>query len=155
MTDCSVRRIDDMEVMVFGRFKRARAELGVESFGMQVIDLPANASGHQAHHHREDGQEEVYVVLRGNGEIEIEGTRHAIDPETMVRVSPSATRKLWPGSDGMRVLVLGGTPGHAYQAPEVTCLGAPDPGREISAAMTRPASGTHRFDDVHGATSRR
>ena len=137
MTDCSLRRIDDMEAIVFGRFKRARAELGVESFGMQVIDLPPNAAGHPAHHHREDGQEEVYVVLRGNGDIEIDGIRNAIDGDTMVRVGPSATRKLWPGSDGMRILVLGGIPGHVYQAPEVTCLGAPDPGAEICAEMTR------------------
>jgi hypothetical protein len=137
MTDCSLRRIDDMEAVAFGGLKRARAELGVESFGMQVIDLPANAAGHPAHHHREDRQEEVYVVLRGGGEIEIDGVRHAIDSDTMVRVGPSVTRKLWPGSDGMRVLVVGGIPGHVYQAPAATCLGAPDPGREISAEMTR------------------
>jgi len=139
MTDCSIRRIDEMEAIGFGSFKRARAELGVRSFGMQVIELPPNSAGHPAHHHREDGQEEVYVVLRGSGEIDVDGTQHPIDPDTMVRVGPSATRKLLAGPDGMRALVVGGTPGHAYEAPDVTCLGAPDPRQNISAEMTRGA----------------
>ncbi len=128
MSDYSVRQIDDMEAVIFGAFKRARAELGVESFGMQVIDMPPNATGYPEHDHATDGQEEVYVILRGGGEIEIDGERAAIDPETFVRVGPHPRRKLWAGPDGMRVLALGGVPGHAYEAPEVSRLGAPDPG---------------------------
>ena len=128
MSDYSVRQIDDMEGVVFGAFKRARAELGVTSFGMQVIDMPANATQHPEHDHLSDGQEEVFVVLRGAGEIEIDGERQAIDPDTMVRVGPEPKRKLWAGPDGMRVLALGGVPGRAYEAPEVSKLGAPDPG---------------------------
>ena len=57
----------------FGSFKRARAALGVESFGMQVVDVPPNSAHHPWHHQDLDGQEEVEVVLRGDGEIEIEG----------------------------------------------------------------------------------
>jgi lactoylglutathione lyase len=144
--DYSIRRIDEMEAVVAGSFKRARAALGVESFGMQVIDLPANSSHHHRHDHRDDGQEEVYVVLRGGGEIEVDDERHQIDPDTMVRVGPLTSRKLWPGPHGMRVLILGGVRRRSYRPPEVTELGAPDPGREISAAMTggprsKPAGG--------------
>jgi hypothetical protein len=128
MQDFTLTPIDSMEAVIFGSFKRARAALGVESFGMQVLDLPPNASQYPEHDHAESGQEEVFVVLRGAGEIEIDGKRHAIDPETMVRVGPEPKRKLWPGGEGMRVLALGGRPGHAYEAPAVTKLGAPDPG---------------------------
>jgi quercetin dioxygenase-like cupin family protein len=128
MQDFTLTPIDSMEAVVFGSFKRARAELGVESFGMQVLDLPPNASQYPEHDHAESGQEEVFVVLRGSGEIEIDGQRHAIDPETMVRVGPNPKRKIWPGEEGMRVLALGGAPGRVYEAPEVTMLGAPDPG---------------------------
>ena len=46
----------------------------------------------------------------------------------MVRVGPGPRRKLWPGDDGMRVLALGGVPGQAYEAPDVSQLGAADPG---------------------------
>lgn len=136
MPDCTISRIDDMEAVVFGSFKRARAQLGVESFGMQVIDLPPNNEAYPEHDHAKDGQEEVYVILRGGGEIEIDGERHAIDPDTMVRVGANARRKVWPGEHGMRLLVLGGMPGAAYVAPEISKLGTPDPGQSISERMT-------------------
>jgi len=42
MAGHAVKKIDDMEAVYLGAFKRVRAELGVESFGIQVIDLPPN-----------------------------------------------------------------------------------------------------------------
>ena len=44
MSDFTVRRIDEMETYYLGAMKRARAELGVTSFGIQVMDLPPNLS---------------------------------------------------------------------------------------------------------------
>ena len=127
MADYAVKRIGEMESAFAGTYKRARAELGVQSFGVQVLDLPPNLTQYPEHDHAHDGQEEVYMALRGSGDLEIEGERHALDPETMVRVDPSSKRKLWPGGEGMRVLIIGGTPGKAYEPPEVSELGAPDP----------------------------
>ncbi|HSC20868.1 MAG TPA: hypothetical protein VLC07_03990 [Solirubrobacterales bacterium] len=75
MSDYTVKKIDEMEAVYLGAFKRARAELGVESFGLQVIDMPPNFDGYPEHDHAEDGQEEVFFALRGGGEIEIEGDR--------------------------------------------------------------------------------
>jgi mannose-6-phosphate isomerase-like protein (cupin superfamily) len=127
MADYAVRRIDDMEAIVRGSFKKARAELGITSFGLQVIDFPPNVDGYPEHDHSQDGQEEVYVVMRGEGEMDIEGERMPLNPETMVRVSAGTKRKLYPGDDGMRVLVVGGVPGEVYQVRDFTELGAPDP----------------------------
>jgi mannose-6-phosphate isomerase-like protein (cupin superfamily) len=127
MPDMQAKRIDEMEAVFGGAFKRARAELGVESFGMQVMDLPANLEQYPEHDHADSGQEEVFVVMRGSGEIEVDGERQPLDTETIVRVGPAAKRKIWPGADGMRVLALGGTPGAAYEPPDVTKLGEPDP----------------------------
>ena len=128
MAGYAVKRIDDMEAVVAGTFKRARAELGVESFGVQVMDLPANLEIYPEHDHAEDGQEEVYVALRGSGEVEIDGERHPIDGETMIMVGPGVKRKIWTGDEPMRLLAIGGIPGKPYEAPEVSRLGAPDPG---------------------------
>lgn len=127
MADYTVKRIEEMEAVFGGGFKRARAELGVSSFGIQVLDFPPNADRYPEHDHAESGQEEVYVVLSGEGEIDVDGERHRLDPETMVRVGPRARRKLYSGPEGMRVVALGGVPGQAYSPPEVTELGAPDP----------------------------
>lgn len=127
MTDVMVKAIDDMEAIYGGAFKRARAELGIESFGMQIIDMPANYDGYPEHDHTHDGQEEVYLTLRGGGELEIEGERFPLDPDHCARVGPGVTRKVWPGEDGIRVLVLGGRAGALYEAPDVSKLGEPDP----------------------------
>lgn len=127
MTDYAVKQIDEMDAAFLGAFKRARAELGVESFGMQVIDLPPNFDQYPEHDHSDSGQEEVFLALRGSGEIEIGDERVALDGDSIVRVGPAEKRKVVSGPDGIRILALGGTPGQVYEAPEVSQIGAPDP----------------------------
>lgn len=124
MADYTAKQINEMEGAFGGGLKKARAELGVESFGMQVIDLPPNYSDYPEHDHAGDGQEEVYSVMNGSGEIDVEGERIPLTPDVMVRVGPASKRKLFAGADGMRVLALGGTPGAAYEAAEFTELSA-------------------------------
>ena len=127
MGEYAVKRIDEMEAVFRGGFKRARAELGVESFGLQVIDMPPNYDGYPEHDHAEDGQEEVFMAIRGGGEIEIEGERFPLDPDHMVRVASGTKRKVWPGPDGIRMVIVGGVPGGTYEAPAISKLGEPDP----------------------------
>jgi hypothetical protein len=127
MSDYAVKKIDEMEAVYFGSFKRARAELGVESFGMGIIDIPANFERYPEHDHAGDGQEEVFMALRGGGEIEIDGERFPLDADHVASVKPGTKRKLWPGPEGIRVLVIGGVPGQAYEAPQISKLGEPDP----------------------------
>ena len=127
MADYTVKRIEEMEAVYAGTFRRARAELGVQSFGFQIMDLPANLERYPEHDHADEGQEEVFLALRGSGHIDIDGERVELDPETVVRVGPAARRKIYTGSEGMRLLALGGVPGKPYEAPELSELGVPDP----------------------------
>lgn len=127
MSTYAVKRIDEMEAIYGGAYKRARAELGLESFGMQIIDMPPNFEGYPEHDHAQDGQEEAYVTLRGSGELDIGGERHPLDPDHVVSVGPGVMRKVLPGADGIRILVIGGKAGEAYTAPDITKLGEPDP----------------------------
>jgi mannose-6-phosphate isomerase-like protein (cupin superfamily) len=127
MSTYAVKKIDEMEAVYRGAFKRARAELGVESFGMQILDLPPKFENYPEHDHEQDGQEEVYLALGGGGELEIEGERFPLDADHVARVGPGVTRKVWPGEEGVRLLILGGKPGEAYDAPDITKLGEPDP----------------------------
>jgi mannose-6-phosphate isomerase-like protein (cupin superfamily) len=121
-----VKRIDDMESIALGSFKRARAELDVNAFGMQVMDLPPNNDLYPEHDHADDGMEEVYVALKGRGEIDIEGERHELGPDTMISVKPGVSRKVYTGEEALRLLIVGGIEGKPYEAPEVSKLGAPD-----------------------------
>lgn len=122
MADYTAKQIDEMEAAFGGGMKKARAELGVQSFGMQVIDLPPNYADYPEHDHESTGQEEVYSVLRGAGTIEVEGERLELTPDVLMRVGPKAKRKVYAGPEGMRMLVLGGTPGAAYEIAEFTEL---------------------------------
>src|ERR1700753_873168 len=100
MGEYAVKRIVEMDAALFGSFKRARAELGVESFGMQGIDLPPSFDSYPTHDHTHDDQEEGYVALRGSGELEVDGERMPLDPEHMARVGSEAKRKVWAGPEG-------------------------------------------------------
>ena len=127
MSDYTAVNIDDIEGIAFGSFKRARSAVGASAFGMQVLDLPPNADGYPEHDHSDGGQEEVYVTLGGGGDIEIDGERVPLSQDTIIRVGPSARRKIWPGAEGARVLAIGGVPGKAYEVRHFTEVGAPDP----------------------------
>src|SRR4051794_2076729 len=127
MENYKVVKIDDIEAIAYGTFRRARAALGVTAFGLQILDLPPDIEAYPEHDHAEDGQEEVYFVLRGSGEVEIEGERIPLEPDTVVSIKSGTRRKLWPGRDGMRVIAIGGTPGVAYEGKAISELGAPDP----------------------------
>jgi mannose-6-phosphate isomerase-like protein (cupin superfamily) len=127
MSGYAVKNVDEMEAVFRGAFKRARAELGVESFGMQIIDMPPSYENYPEHDHAHDNQEEVFIVMRGGGEIEIEGRRFPLDGNNVARVGPETKRKVWPGPEGIRLVVLGGVPGQLYEAPDLTKLGEPDP----------------------------
>jgi len=126
MADYTAKSIDDMETFYKGLFRRARAELGVTSFGLGVVELEPNADNYPDHDHP-GSQEEVLVVLRGTGELVVDGESVPLAPETIVRVGPDAKRQIKPGADGMRLLAIGGVPGAVYEAPAFTELGAPDP----------------------------
>jgi mannose-6-phosphate isomerase-like protein (cupin superfamily) len=117
MDGYTLKRIDEMQSLHHGAVKLAAAELGIESFGMQVLDLPQGFA-YPEHDHTEDGQEEVYLVLAGSAEFDVDGERVSTAPGEMLRVSPAARRKLEPGPEGVRLLAIGCTPAQPYERPE-------------------------------------
>jgi mannose-6-phosphate isomerase-like protein (cupin superfamily) len=136
MTDVTVKRFDEMESALGGMFVRARAELGVSAFGMQVINLPPGFDApFSAHRHHDlppelafadHGQEEVYVPLGGRGTL-IAGDEHwELTPGVAVRVGPAVTRQIVTGDEPLQYLAIGGTAGEVYAPPAFTELGAGD-----------------------------
>lgn len=119
--------IDAMETIWRGSYTRARGELDVTAFGLGVMQLPPDYDRIPPHTHSFDGQEEVYLPLAGSGQIVIGDEAVAIDPQIAVRVGPTAGRRITSGPDGLRVLIVGGTPGQAYEPFEPLELGAPEP----------------------------
>ena len=134
MSGFAVKKIDEMEALFGGGFKRARAELGVESFGMQIIDMPPNYEGYPEHDHDEDGQEEVYVTLRGGGELEIEGERFPLDADHVARVGPGVKRKVWPGDEAFACWCSAASRARPTRLRDITKLGEPGPDGELRLA---------------------
>jgi mannose-6-phosphate isomerase-like protein (cupin superfamily) len=128
VADYTVKHIDEMEGAYLGSLKRARAELGVTGFGLGILDFPPGFERYPTHDHAHDGQEEVFLALRGSGELVIDRSeRVPLDPDTLVRVAPGTSRKVISGPDGLRLLIASGVPGGIYEPPQVSELGAPDP----------------------------
>jgi mannose-6-phosphate isomerase-like protein (cupin superfamily) len=117
MSDYTVKSIEELESINHGAVKLAGAELGVRSFGMQVLDFPGGFTDYPAHDHAEDGQEEVYVLLRGSAEFEIDRERVTVGAGELVRISPAVMRKVLPGPDGVRILAIGCAGDRPYQRP--------------------------------------
>ncbi len=115
MADYTAKHINDMEAAYGGGFIKARAELGVTSFGMQIIRMPAGYDGYPEHDHAEDGQEEVYLALDGSGWIDIDGERVDLVKDVFVRIAAGTKRKVHSGPEGLKMLVLGGCPGEVYK----------------------------------------
>jgi mannose-6-phosphate isomerase-like protein (cupin superfamily) len=113
----TLKRIEELPSINHGSVKLAADELGVESFGLQVLDLSPHFTGYPEHDHRHDGQEEVYVVLDGAADLAVGAERVPVESGTIVRVDAAATRKLLPGPQGVRVLAIGCAPG-GYERPD-------------------------------------
>jgi mannose-6-phosphate isomerase-like protein (cupin superfamily) len=130
MPDVTVKAIDEMDGIHGGVARRARAELGVSAWGMQVLTLPANWDGYPEHNHSSDAfdpnQEEVYIPLEGSATLVADGAEYDLEPGTMVRVGPDQRRRILPGPEGIRLVALGGAPG-SFQAGAWTEIGADPP----------------------------
>lgn len=117
MNGYAVKSIDELEAIHHGAVKLAGAELGVQSFGLQVLDLPAGFTDYPEHDHSDDGQEEVYLVLRGSAEFHIDGERASVRAGQLVRITPETKRKVMPGVEGVRILAIGCVPDRPYERP--------------------------------------
>jgi quercetin dioxygenase-like cupin family protein len=120
MADVTVKTLDEFDTAFGGAMKLARHGLGVQSFGLQVMEFPPNADQYPEHDHVHDSQEEVYIVVDGAVTLQAGGEEHELRPGSFARVGPSEKRKLVTGAEGARVIAVGGAPGKVYEISEFT-----------------------------------
>jgi quercetin dioxygenase-like cupin family protein len=89
-----------------GAFHFVRRELGVEAFGINWIELPPDAEGHE-HDESSSGQEEVNVVIRGSGVYRVDGEEVPVSEGDFLRFDPATRRCPVAGSDGLTLLAVG------------------------------------------------
>ncbi|HET7855242.1 MAG TPA: hypothetical protein VFL41_02185 [Gaiellaceae bacterium] len=99
-----------------------RRRFDITSFGIQAFRAPTGVDVIREHDETllgEAGQEELYVVLHGAATFEIDGESLEAPAGSLVHVRPAARRKATAKDEGTTILVVGGTPGKAYEpAPE-------------------------------------
>jgi tetratricopeptide (TPR) repeat protein len=99
-----------------------RRNLSISSFGIQAFRAPSGVDVIREHDEMllgEAGQEEIYVVLNGTATFEIDGESFETPAGSLVQVQPTAKRKATATEESTTILVVGGTPGKAYEpAPE-------------------------------------
>jgi mannose-6-phosphate isomerase-like protein (cupin superfamily) len=61
----------------------------------------------QAFAHRHERAEEVYVVLRGSGQVKLDDRIVDLRELDAIRVAPGVTRAFQAGSDGLELLAVG------------------------------------------------
>jgi uncharacterized cupin superfamily protein len=77
-------------------FRKVRSALGVTEFGVNAIVLPPGYTSRRHYHER---QQELYLVLKGRIEFELDGARHTLGPGGLVRADPPTVRALRNTSD--------------------------------------------------------
>ena len=99
-----------------------RRRFGITSFGTNAYQAPSGVAVINEHDETllgEAGQEELYIVLNGAATFEVDGETVDAPAGSLVHVQPTARRKATAKDDGTTILVVGGTPGKAYEpAPE-------------------------------------
>lgn len=121
MTEIQIKEIDEVEpyrgpqALEGIEFRTVGGALGVTAFGLNVIDIAPGITTYPEHDHTGDGQEEVYFVLEGDATLRCDGEERRVVSGTFVRVPPEAKRSWLSGDRGVALVVIGGTPGKAYQ----------------------------------------
>lgn len=70
-----------------------RKTLKLKNHGFSVLEAEEGFEGME-HDHEDEGQEEVYFLVEGKAEIEIEGETISMEEGDAVSVSPRDSRKL-------------------------------------------------------------
>jgi mannose-6-phosphate isomerase-like protein (cupin superfamily) len=93
-----------------GSFQLLRRQLGVTSFGINLIAMRPRQ---RLRVHLHERQEEVYLVLEGELTLIVEGEENVLGVGDLARVEPRARRQLTnPGAVRTVVLALGGQGEH-------------------------------------------
>ena len=90
-----------------GAMRRMRRALGVESFGINQLELPPNEDRYPEHDETETNHDEVYVCVTGAGELIVDGERVELRPGRYVYVTPESRRKIVAGENGLRCIIVG------------------------------------------------
>jgi quercetin dioxygenase-like cupin family protein len=91
-------------------FRKIRAALGVDAFGVNAIVYPARYEGPEHYH---DTQDELYFVHRGRVRVDVDGESRELGPGGLFHASATTRRRISnAGEEDAIVFVVGGKGGY-------------------------------------------
>jgi quercetin dioxygenase-like cupin family protein len=114
----TIKHRDEFEVMEGSgdsTWRLARKALGTSSFGFNLVEI---APGGQIpeHDHAGNGEDELYVILKGEGVIRIDGEDHPAPAGTYASIEPPVSRTILNRSDApVTALLIGVKPEGGYE----------------------------------------
>ena len=108
MAGFTIVHLNDFE-RPFPKWALARKSLGLQSFGMNVVEL---APGETIPEHTEldSDQEEVFIVLDGEATMVIDGAEHPAPAGTFARLDPEPLRTVVNRSDSETTVLIVSAP---------------------------------------------
>ncbi len=120
MVTNAVANVDEIEEFEDAgcHYRPIRHHLGITAFGATA--WTARAAGDRVINEHDEGDptadEELFLVLRGHAEFEIDGDRVDAPTGTLVFAAPGARRTASAKEAGTTILLVEGTPGKGYDA---------------------------------------
>ena len=98
-----------------GKWLLARRSLGLSSFGMNIVEIPAGEQIPE-HDEAERDHEEVFIVLSGSAVLVVEGQEYPAPEGTLARLDPQLRRTVInDGDDTASVLIVSAPRSSGYQ----------------------------------------
>ena len=105
----STEDVDSLVPEEYGGMWFLRDELGAESLGVTVLELEPDGKGRE-HDHGEDGQEEVYLVVEGEVDVDLTDSDETVTlrEDEAIRIDADEKRRIANRGDERAKLVLAG-----------------------------------------------
>jgi mannose-6-phosphate isomerase-like protein (cupin superfamily) len=96
-------------------WKSVRHHFNITAFGINAVTKDAGNVLIPEHDEIESGQQEIYFVHKGEVAVTLNGEQMTAGEGAVVAVEPATRRKFESTASPTTLLVMGGTPGQAYE----------------------------------------
>jgi len=113
-----VEHIDDVPPMkdTFSKgWKSVRWHMGIEAFGVNGVTKPKGEWLTPVHDELSENQDELFIVLEGLAEFELDGQKFKAPKGTLISVKPPVKRGAKSLKDGTTLLIIGSPIGEIYK----------------------------------------
>ena len=96
-------------------WKSVRHQFGITGFGVNAVTKDAGNVLIPEHDETESGQQELYFVHAGEVKATLDGEEVTVPAGSFVHCEPGALRKFESAASPTTLIVIGATPGKAYE----------------------------------------